>query len=85
MVAPNHAWAHHWVGAVRMVSNRTAQGIAEFERALTLDRNLAMAHPRNGFAKYVIGRSEETEAHIEEALRLGPCDDLRISGWPGRA
>ena len=56
------------------MTNRVAQGIAECERALALDRNLADAHGMFGSAKVYIGRSEETEAHINEALRLSPRD-----------
>jgi len=41
---------------------------------LALDRNLAGAHAEIGLAKYNIGRAEETEAHIREALRLSPRD-----------
>jgi Flp pilus assembly protein TadD len=33
-----------------------------------------MAHSYIGHAKISIGRSEETEAHVEEALRLSPRD-----------
>jgi tetratricopeptide (TPR) repeat protein len=53
-----------------------AQGIAECERALALDRNLANGHAVIGNAKIYIGRGEETEAHINEALRLSPRDTL---------
>jgi hypothetical protein len=49
-------------------------GIAECERALVLDRNLAYAHGGIGMAKYFIGRGVETEAHVREALRLSPRD-----------
>jgi tetratricopeptide (TPR) repeat protein len=62
------------LGAVFIHTNRPAQGIAECERALTLDRNLGMAHGYIGFAKSFMGRGEETEAHIQEALRLSPRD-----------
>jgi tetratricopeptide (TPR) repeat protein len=56
---------------------RTApQGIAECERALALDRNLVVAHAFIGMAKYALGRAEETEAHIQEALRISPRDIL---------
>jgi predicted Zn-dependent protease len=41
---------------------------------LALDRNLAAAHAVTGVAKVFIGRGEETEAHISEALRLSPRD-----------
>jgi TolB-like protein/class 3 adenylate cyclase len=73
-VAPDHAWAHMSLGLVQIQTNRAVQGIAECERALTLDRNLAPAQATIGIAKYRIGRSEETEAHIQEALRLSPRD-----------
>ena len=57
-----------------MYTNRAAQGIAECEKALALDRNLAAAHGLIGNAKYLSGRGEETEAHMNEALRLSPRD-----------
>ena len=73
-MAPNHAWAHCLLGAVQISTNRATQGIAECERALALDRNLVNAHGIIGLAKYFIGRGEETEAHVHEALRLSPND-----------
>ncbi len=73
-LAPEHALAHLCLGRVQIHTNRAAQGIAECERALALDRNLAGAHAVIGVAKHRIGRSEETEAHINEALRLSPRD-----------
>jgi len=57
-----------------MCTKRAAQGIAEFERALALDRNSASAHSLIGYAKYLLGRAAETEAHINEALRLSSRD-----------
>jgi TolB-like protein/class 3 adenylate cyclase len=72
--APQHAFAHGLLGFVQILTNRAAQGIAECRQALTLDRNLTMAHAWTGLAKIYSGRSEETEAHIHEALRLSPRD-----------
>ena len=40
-LAPNHPMAHCVLGLVQIFTNRAAQGIAECERALALDRNLA--------------------------------------------
>src|SRR5262249_41273149 len=51
-----------------------AQGIAECRQALALDRNLAEAHGFIGLGKHVLGRNEEVEGHIQEALRLSPRD-----------
>ena len=74
-LAPNHARAHSVLGLVQSFTNRAVQGIAECERALALDHNLADAHAFIGLAKFLRGRSEETEAHIHEALRLSPRDN----------
>jgi len=73
-MAPQHARAHWLLGRVKIFSNRAAQGIAECEQALALDRNLASAHGGIGHAKYYLGRGAETEAHVQEALRLSPRD-----------
>ena len=73
---PDHARGHMLLGLVEMATKRAAQGIAECEHALALDRNLASAHSLVGFGKFLIGRAEETEAHTAEALRLSPRDTI---------
>jgi TolB-like protein/class 3 adenylate cyclase len=73
-MAPQHAQAHMYLGVVHIFTSRAAQSIAECEQALALDRNLANAHGWIGHAKFHLGRVEETEAHIHEALRLSPRD-----------
>jgi TolB-like protein len=73
-MAPEHARAHMFLGAVQTLTNRPAQGIARCEHALALDRNLANAHATIGLAKFLTARSEETESHVNEALRLSPRD-----------
>jgi TolB-like protein len=73
---PDHARAHMYLGLVDMMTKRAADGIAECEHGLALDRNLAEAHSFIGFGKIHIGRAEETEAHVGEALRLSPRDTL---------
>jgi tetratricopeptide (TPR) repeat protein len=49
---------------------------------LELDRNLASAHAFIGFGKIFVGRAEETEAHVGEALRLSPRDTTAYT-WMG--
>ena len=73
---PDHAHGHMWLGFVDIFTKRTAQGIVECEHALELDRNLAGAHAIIGLAKAFIGRAEETEAYVSEALRLSPRDTM---------
>ena len=84
-IAPEHALAHMYLGAVQIVTNRATQGIYECEQALALDRNLANAHAWIGLAKLYMGRGRETEAHIREALRLSPRDTFafRWMVWAG--
>ena len=74
-LAPEHALAHMLLGCIQCISGRTAQGMAECEHALALNRNLAEAHSALGDAKLWAGRPMETEAHVQEALRLSPLDD----------
>jgi TolB-like protein/class 3 adenylate cyclase len=78
--APNHPRAHMLLGAVQIRTGRATKGIAECRRALTLDRNLADAHGFIGLGKHALGRGDEVEGHIQEALRLSPRD-TRIFLW----
>ena len=85
-LAPNSAVAHLCQGIVQIHTNRASQGFREFERALELDRNLANAHAQMGAAKILLGQAEDTESHIQEALRLSPHDTLvylwcMFAGW----
>jgi tetratricopeptide (TPR) repeat protein len=95
-LAPDDARAHLVLGYVYIYTKRAARGIAECEHALALDRNLADAHAMIGFGKHFIGRAEETEAHVADALHLSPRDSMAyfwmtyagiskqrgIVGWP---
>jgi tetratricopeptide (TPR) repeat protein len=76
-----------FLGLVQIFTKRAAQGIAQCEQALALDRNLASAHAFIGIAKYFLGRGVEAEAHINEAFRLSPRDTLapRWMVWVGIA
>jgi tetratricopeptide (TPR) repeat protein len=73
-LAPNYAVAHLALGLAYILTDRAAQGIAECEQALALDRNLTDAHAIIGSGKFFLGRAAETEGHVQEALRLSPRD-----------
>jgi tetratricopeptide (TPR) repeat protein len=84
--APDHARVHMLLGLVDILTKRAAEGIAECEHALALDRNIASAHSFIGIGKVLIGHAEETEAHVGEALRLSPRDTwaytwMSNAGW----
>ncbi len=72
--SPNNAQAHYCLGRMLVQTKRGAQGIAECERALALNPNLASAHAVIGVAKVFDGHPEETESHEREALRVSPHD-----------
>jgi tetratricopeptide (TPR) repeat protein len=72
--APSNARAHLLMCMVQVQSKRGAQGIAECERALALNPNLAAARAQVGLAKLIDGHPEETEGHELEALRVSPHD-----------
>ena len=77
---PDNAKLHFTLGLVQVHTNRALQGIAEYERALALDPNLAGAHAQIGVAHVILGHPEETEKHVMEALRLSPRDTAAF-GW----
>jgi TolB-like protein len=76
---PDHARAHMYLGLVDIMTKRAAEGIAECQHALALDRNLAEVHSLIGLGEIYVGRAEETEAHVGEAIRLSPRDTLACS------
>jgi TolB-like protein/cytochrome c-type biogenesis protein CcmH/NrfG len=78
--SPNNAWAHYLMCRVEVQSKRGAQGIAECERALALNPNLAAAQGQIGLAKVFDGHPEETESHELDALRVSPHDS-EASFW----
>jgi tetratricopeptide (TPR) repeat protein len=73
-IAPTHAQAHHLLGGVYIFFNRASRGIAECERSLELDRNLAFAHSTLSISKLTLGLFNDVERHIEDAIRLSPSD-----------
>jgi TolB-like protein/class 3 adenylate cyclase len=83
-LVPDHALGHAILGYVKIFTRRAAEGVAELEHALALDRNLVDAHAGIGLGMIFVGRAEETEAHIVEALRLSPRDTWAYA-WMVRA
>jgi tetratricopeptide (TPR) repeat protein len=74
-LAPNNALSHYVRATVLWIFLRAPeQALRECELAISLDRNLALAHGLAGILKVLLGRPEETEAHVAEAMRLSPRD-----------
>ncbi len=75
-IEPRNQWAHLWLGFVQMLTNRGQRAIGEFERTLSLNRNIGAAHAWIGLAKITLGKAEDTEAHVEEAFRISPSESV---------
>ncbi len=76
---PDNALAHLALGIAYSLTNRQTEAIVELERSQALDQNLAQARGQIALCKYFVGRFEEVEADVSEALRLSPRD--MISGY----
>jgi hypothetical protein len=74
VLAPGNALAHFVHANVLHVSGATERSLRESELAITLDHNLAWAHADAGFMKLLLGRGEEAEADLTNAIRLSPRD-----------
>jgi TolB-like protein/class 3 adenylate cyclase/tetratricopeptide (TPR) repeat protein len=79
-LAPNNAHAHFVRAEVLHLMRAPQRALEESELAIALDRNLPWAHANAGFTKLMLGRGEETEADIGEAIRLSPRDPA-LSTW----
>lgn len=73
-LAPNHAVAHLALAQVYSFTDRVPQALAEYQRALDLDRNFAHAYAGFAAASMYGGQSEAAEPHILKAFRLSPHD-----------
>jgi TolB-like protein len=73
---PNTADVHVTYGTVLFAMRAPERALREFELAVSLDGNLALAHGYLGLMKFFLGRARETRSHISEAMRLSPRDPL---------
>ena len=81
-LSPGNAWAHYLMCRVLVNSKRQVEGIAECNRALQLNPNLATAQAMIGFAELVNGHAEKTESHELDAMRVSPRD-TEANVWLG--
>ena len=67
-------WAHYALGSVQLLLRRFDNSLAEFELALNLNPNFALAQSVYGLALAFCGRWEDAHAAAARALRLSPRD-----------
>ena len=69
-------WGHIALGYCSMMERRTAESIAAFERAVSLNPNSAAAHSYLCHGLGFAGLDREAIEHGEEAIRLSPLDPM---------
>ena len=67
-------WAHYALGYVHLISRRFDDSLAEFELALRLNSNFALAQGYYGLSLAYNGRWQEAVDAVQRALRLSPRD-----------
>jgi TolB-like protein/Tfp pilus assembly protein PilF len=72
-------WAHIAMGYALAWSRRPDEAICEYEKALSLNPNLAIAHWLLALALCYLGRGEEALEHGAKAERLSPRDLLILA------
>ena len=70
------AFAHHGLAYAYLFRRRFDDALAEFELALQLNPNFAMAHAFYGVTLCYAGRWQDGDAAARRALRLSPRDPL---------
>ena len=78
--SPRSPVAHYAKGQVLRVQGRCEEAIAEYETAISLDRNLVFPIAALGWCKLLTGSIEEVIPRIEQAIRLSPRDPA-MSNW----
>ena len=79
----NSAWAHHTRGEILRAAHRTAEAAAEYQTAISLDRNFVPAIANLGFAKIAIGQPQAAIPLLEQAMRASPRDPM-MAIWYSR-
>jgi TolB-like protein/Tfp pilus assembly protein PilF len=67
-------WAHHALGGVYLLARRFDDSLAEYELALRLNPNFALAQGYYGLSLSYSGRWQEGDEAARRALRLSPRD-----------
>jgi TolB-like protein len=79
-LAPDSAHSHFVHSVVLSAQCAPKRALRECEIAIDLDRNLADAYAHAGLLKVFLGRAEETESAVNEAMRRSPRDPM-LANW----
>jgi tetratricopeptide (TPR) repeat protein len=75
------AWAHHGLAYAYLFRRRFDDALAEFELALNLNPNFAMAHAFYGVTLCYAGRWQNGDVAARRALRLSPRDPFSAMNY----
>src|SRR3954453_13610224 len=76
---PNRSMAHAVMGLLRRTEDRMAEAIAEFETAISLDRNNAYTIRYLGATLMLSGQPEPCIPHVEKALKINPRETFAFA------
>jgi adenylate cyclase len=80
-IKPDDALAIYFQGYVlKRLRENLDQALVAFERAITIDPNLAVAHNYVGQLKVFLGRANEAAEHTLKAIQLSPRDP-QLAEW----
>src|SRR5262249_53960221 len=69
---PDDATAHHWYSTTLLVEGKTAEAIAEIDRARRLDPLSPIVTAAGAWIRYLAGNAAEAELLSREALEKDP-------------
>jgi tetratricopeptide (TPR) repeat protein len=69
-------WAHVAKGYALVYSKQAINAVAEYQKAITLNPNFAIAHYLLAWTYCMLGKSDEAFAHADKGERLSPRDLL---------
>ena len=72
----NDPWAHLALGYLAITARHTDDAVREFQRALDLNPNFAVAYNYLGHALVSDGRHEEAIGYLQQGFRMSPHDPL---------
>jgi TolB-like protein len=86
-LVPDNAYSHFAYSLVLSAQCAPKRALRETEIAIDLDSNLADAYAYTGLIKLHLGRAEETESAVYEAMRRSPRDPMMANWhfWTGAA
>jgi adenylate cyclase len=78
VLKPDDAAAHQYKALLRRAQRRSEEAIAAAERAVSLNRNLAVPYTEIGWNWALLGQPEKTEGYVRQGIRLSPRDPFLV-------